>query len=100
MRMGKHIGLLLVILVALGNGPRAWAQGKAQPQGWQGPRPAPQQPTPLPALQAPVPSGKQVLELPSHPQPSTLELPTQQSVIPPNPQPTKARPSQLVTVTV
>src|SRR5262245_37724388 len=101
MRMGKHIGLLLVILVALGNGPRAWAQGKAQPQGWQGPRPAPQQPPPLPALQAPVPSGKQVLELPSHPQPSTSpELPTQQSVTPPYPQPTKARPSQLVTVTV
>jgi Ca-activated chloride channel family protein len=100
MGMGNRIGLLLVILLALGNVPRALAQGKAQQQGWQGPRPAPQQSTPLPTLQAPVPSGKQVLEIAPHPQPSTPDLPVQQSVITPSPQPAKVRPSQLVTVTV
>jgi Ca-activated chloride channel homolog len=100
MSTGKRVGLLLVILLALGNVPSALAQSKSQLQGWQGPRPAPQQPPPAPTLQAPVPSGKQVLEIAPRPQSSTPELPPQSSVIAPSPQPAKTRPSQLVTVTV
>jgi len=100
MSMGKRVGLLLVLLLALGNVPKVLAQSKSQLQGWQGPRPAPQQPPPAPTLQAPVPSGKQVLELAPHSQPSPPDLSPQPGVIAPSPQPAQARPSQLVTVTV
>src|SRR5215470_12417392 len=57
--------------------------------GWQGPRPTDpsQQSTPFPAPQKPTPSGKQVLEIPSHPQPESLEPPRRQAEIPPRSQP-------------
>jgi len=101
MSTSSRIGILLILLLTLGGVPGALAQGnKTQQDGWQGPRPAPQQPAPSPTLQSPVPAGKQVLEIPSHPQPSVPDLPVQQTVVPPSPQPTKARPSQLITVTV
>lgn len=102
MSMSSRIGILLILLLTLGSVPGALAQGnKIQQNGWQGPRPAPQQPAPPPTLQSPpVPAGKQVLELPSHPQSATPDLPGQQTVVPPSPQPITVRPSQLITVTV
>jgi VWFA-related protein len=102
MSTSGRVGILLVLFLTLGGVPGALAQGnKVRQDGWQGPRPAPQQPAPPPALQSPpVPAGKQILELPSQPQPSAPELPRQQTVAPPSPQPTTGRPSQLVTVTV
>ena len=102
MSMSSRIGILLILLFTLGGVPGALAQGTtSQRDGWQGPRPAPQQPAPPPTLQSPpVPAGKQVLELPSRPQPATPDLPGQQTVIPPSPQPTTVRPSQMITVTV
>jgi VWFA-related protein len=97
----SRVGILLILLLTLGCVPGALAQGnKTQQDGWQGPRPAPQQPTPPPALQSPIPAGKQVLEIPSHPQPAAPDLPGQQTVVPSRPQPTNVRPSQLITVTV
>lgn len=101
MSTSSRVGIVMIVLVTLGGVPGALAQGnKTQQEGWQGPRPAPQQPAPAPALQPPVPAGKQVLEIPSHPQPSVSDLPGQQTVVLPGPQPAKARPSQLITVTV
>jgi VWFA-related protein len=97
----SRVGILLILLLTLGCVPGALAQGnKTQQGGWQGPRPAPQQPTPPPVLQPPVPAGKQVLEIPAHPQPAAPDLPGQQTVVPSRPQPTNVRPSQLITVTV
>jgi Ca-activated chloride channel family protein len=91
----------LVVLLTLTGVSSALAQAQPrQSDGWQGPRPTPQQSTPMPAPQRPAPSGKQVLELPSQPQQRTLEPPRQQAVIPPRPQSETPRPTQLVTVTV
>jgi Ca-activated chloride channel homolog len=86
----------------------AFAQGGSpQPDGWQGPKPTPQQKLPLPAPQRSVPSGKQVLEIPSHPQPSpqpsrqqTEIAPRQQPESAPRPQRESPRPTRVVTVTV
>jgi len=74
--------------------------GASQPDGWQGPRPAPQQGTLTPAPQRLPPAGKQVLEIPSQPQQRSLERPQQQAGIPPHHQAETIRPTQLVTVTV
>ncbi len=101
MSTSSRVGIVMMILLPLGGVPGALAQGnKTQQEGWQGPRPAPQQPIPPPTLQSPVPAGKQVLEIPSRPQPSAPEPSMQQTVVPPSPQPTTVRPSQLITVTV
>lgn len=92
--------LALLFLTAV---PKTVAQGDPyRSDGWQGPRPTPSQPQSLPsAPQKSTPSGKQVLEIPVHPQQRSLELPRQQVAIPPpRPQPQTARPTQLVTVTV
>ena len=94
-------GLLVAVLVTFAGVPGVCAQGNTtQADGWQGPRPTPQQRTPLPTPQQPAPSGKQVLEIPSHPQQPVLDLPTPQAVIPPRPQPERVQPTQLITVTV
>src|SRR6266511_6390374 len=101
MSTSSRVGILLILLLTLGCVPGALAQGnKTQQGGWQVPRPAPQQPTPPPVLQPPVPAGKQVLEIPAHPQPAAPDLPGQQTMIPSRPQPTNVRPSQLITMTV
>ncbi len=101
MSTSSRVGILLILLLTLGRVSGALAQGnKTRQEGWQGPRPAPQQPTPPPTLQSPIPAGKQVLEIPSHPQPSVPDLPVQETVVPSGPQPAKVRPSQLITVTV
>jgi len=95
-----RVGIPMAILLALLSVSGVFAQGRAsQPDGWQGPRPAPQQGTLTPAPQRTVPSGKQVLEIPSQPQQS-LEPPRQQTEIAPRSQPASPRPNQLVTVTV
>jgi len=86
----------------------AFAQGGSpQPDGWQGPKPTPQQKLPPPAPQRSVPSGKQVLEIPSHPQSSpepprqqTEIAPRQQTETAPRPQRESPRPTRVVTVTV
>ena len=94
-------GLLVAVLVTFVGVPGVWAQGNTtQAEGWQGPRPTPQQRTPLPTPQQPAPSGKQVLEIPSRPQQPVPALPTPQAVIPPRPQPAQGQPTQLITVTV
>jgi Ca-activated chloride channel family protein len=93
-------GIPMAVLLALVSVSGVFAQGGTpQPDGWQGPRPTPQQGTVTPAPQRSVPSGKQVLEIPSHPQQS-LEPPRQQTEIAPRPQSESPRPTQLVTVTV
>jgi Ca-activated chloride channel family protein len=95
-----RVSLLLAVLLTNAGGSGVFAQGRSpQPEGWQGPRPTPQQEIPVPAPQRSVPSGKQVLEIPSRPQQPT-ELPRQQAEIPPRPQRESVRPTQLVTVTV
>ncbi|MBI3300568.1 MAG: VWA domain-containing protein [Deltaproteobacteria bacterium] len=100
MRTIIRAGLLMAVLLTLAGATGVFAQGGApQPDGWQGPRPTPQQGTLTPGPQRSIPSGKQVLEIPSRPQRS-LEPPRQQAVIPPRPQPETPRPTQLVTVTV
>lgn len=100
MRTIIRVGVLAAIFLTCTGVTRVLAQGRAsQPDGWQGPRPTPQQGTPTPAPQRPAPSGKQVLEIPAQPQ-RALEPPRQQAVIPPRPQPDTVRPTQLVTVTV
>ena len=93
-------GILLAVLLTFVSVSGVWAQERSpQPDGWQGPRPTPQQGTLTPAPQRSVPSGKQVLEIPSQPQ-QALEPPRQQAEIPPRPQRESERPTQLVTVTV
>ncbi len=93
-------GIPMTILLALLSVSGVFAQGRAsEPEGWQGPRPAPQQGSLTPAPQRTVPSGKQVLEIPSQPQQS-LEPSRQQSAIAPRAQPESRHPNQLVTVTV
>ncbi len=93
-------GMPMTILLALLSVSGVFAQGRAsEPEGWQGPRPAPQQGSLTPAPQRTVPSGKQVLEIPSQPQQS-LEPSRQQSAIAPRAQPESRHPNQLVTVTV
>jgi len=93
-------GIPMAVFVTLLSVSGVFAQGSTpQPDGWQGPKPAPQQRTPAPAPQHSVPPGKQVLEIPSHPQ-SLPEPPRQQTEIAPRPQPESPRPTQLVTVTV
>src|SRR5882672_7712300 len=80
---------------------KVWAQGRTPPpDGWQGPRPAPQQPPLEPAPQNPYPSGKQVLEIPPQVQQPSLPPARQQLEIPPSVQPNAPRPTQLLTVTV
>src|SRR5215204_1607815 len=94
------------------------AEGQAIPaDGWQGPRPLPQQPSAIPVPQPPHPSGKQVLEIPPRtqalpPQPNNqLEIPTQpqqatvptpqnQATIVPHVQPDSRWPTQFLTITV
>ena len=94
-------GLLVAVLVTFVGVPGVWAQGNTtQAEGWQGPRPTPQQRAPLPTPQQPAPSGKQVLEIPSQPQQPVPALPTPQAVIPPRPQPAQGQPTQLITVTI
>lgn len=102
MRTIIRIGVLIAVLLAFAGIPRVSAQGGSpQSDGWQGSRPAPRQRTITPAPQQPTPSGKQVLEIPSRPQQRPLEPPRQQqATIPPRSQPERARPRQLVTVTV
>lgn len=102
MRTIIRIGVLIAVLLAFAGIPGVSAQGGSpQSDGWQGPKPAPRQRTITPAPQHPAPSGKQVLEIPSRPQQRSLEPPRQQqAIIPPRPQPERARPRQLVTVTV
>ena len=101
MRTLIRAGGLMVVLLTLAGVPGAFAQGDtAQPEGWQGPRPTPQQGTLTPAPQRPAPSGKQVLEIPSQSQQRSPDLPRQQAVIPPRPQTESVRPAQSVTVTV
>src|SRR5713101_40630 len=96
-----RVGIPMAILLALLSVSGVFAQGGAsQPDGWQGPRPAPQQGTLTPAPQRLPPAGKQVLEIPSQPQQRSLERPQQQAGIPPHPQAETIRPTQLVTVTV
>src|SRR5262245_57033169 len=93
-------GIPMAMFVTLLSVSGVFAQGSTpQPDGWQGPKPAPQERTPVPAPQHSVPPGKQVLEIPSHPQ-SLSEPPRQQTEIAPRPQPESSRPTQLVTVTV
>src|SRR3979490_12862 len=110
--------LVAMLLIFLGAGnlfaqqrsTRDDGQRSQTDDGWQGPRPtAPsQQSTPFPAPQKSTPSGKQVLEIPSHPQQESLEPPRRQAEIPPRAQPElpprrqneTARPPQSVTVTV
>lgn len=85
-------------------------QGSRTDDSWQGQRPAPpsQQSTPFPTPQKPTPSGKQVLEIPSHPQQESIEPPQRQAEIPPRSQPElpprrqneTPRAPQSVTVTV
>jgi len=95
-----RVGIPMAILLALLSVSGVFAQGRAsEPEGWQGPRPAPQQGSPTPAPQRTVPSGKQVLEIPSQPQQSP-EPSRQQSEIAPRAQPESRHPNQLVTVTV
>lgn len=77
--------------------PKGW-QGP-WPDDWQGEKPAPQSESIPPGSQRTTPSGKQVLEIPSHPQ-SPPELPRQQAEIPRRPQREEVRPDQLITVTV
>lgn len=78
-----------------------WAQERTPPpDGWQGPRPAPQQPPLQPAPQNPYPSGKQVLEIPPQVQQPGLPPARQQVEIPPHGQSHSSRPTQLLTVTV
>ena len=94
------------------------AEGQTIPaDGWQGPRPLPQQPSAIPVPQPPHPSGKQVLEIPPQTQQPTpqqhnqLEIPTQpqqatvpapqnQATIAPRAQPDSRRPTQFLTITV
>lgn len=71
-----------------------------QLEGWQGPRPVPQQPPAVPAPQNPVPSGKQVLEIPPQVQQPAPRPPTQQTLPIPRRQPETTRPTQFITVTV
>ncbi len=93
-------GIPMTILLALLSVSGVFAQGRvSEPEGWQGPRPAPQQGTLTPAPQRTVPSGKQVLEIPSQPQQSP-EPSRPQSEIAPRAQPESRHPNQLVTVTV
>src|SRR5258705_3561534 len=77
--------------------PNGW-QG-SWPDDWQGEKPAPQSESIPPGPQRTTPSGKQVMEIPSHPQ-SPSELPRQQTEIPRRSQPEERRPDQLITVTV
>lgn len=102
------VGLLLLGFFFLASALDICAQDKEQrPEGWQGPwsgdrqgiEPAPQKELPPPTPQPLIPSGKQVLEIPSHPQ-SLQEPPSQQANRPPQPQANGPRPNQLVTVTV
>jgi Ca-activated chloride channel homolog len=93
--------LLVAVLLAVAGVPEVWAQGGVpQPDGWQGPRPAPQQSTPTPVPQRLPPAGKQVLEIPPRPQQRVPEGAQQQGAIPPRPQTETARPTHLITVTV
>jgi len=93
-------GIPMTILLALLSVSGVFAQGRvSEPEGWQGPRPAPQQGSLTPAPQRTVPSGKQVLEIPSQPQQSP-EPSRPQSEIAPRAQPESRHPNQLVTVTV
>lgn len=97
----SRIGMWLILLLALARVPGALAQAHTtQQEGWQGPRPAPQEPPPPSTLQRPLPAGKQVLEIPAQPQPAIPAPPTQQPAVPSHPQPTDDRPSQFITVTV
>ena len=57
-----------------------------QSDRWQGPHPTPQPTLPLPVPQKPRPSGKQVLEIPAHPQQQSIVPPRQQAEIPPHEQ--------------
>lgn len=103
-----RVSLLLLGFFFLASPLVVCAQDKEQrPEGWQGPwpgdrqgsEPAPQKEIPPPTPQPLSPSGKQVLEIPSHPQ-SLQEPPSQQTNRPPRPQTEGPRPNQLVTVTV
>ena len=119
MSTNRRIGVLVaVVLTCLATG-TVFAQSRSEsgdsqqqstlPEGWQGPRPVPQQRLPVPAPQKSIPSGKQVLEIPSQPQQQPARAPLQQQLeITPRPQPDFAlrrqhemrRAPQAVTVTV
>lgn len=106
--------LCALVLLTLTGTSETCAQERSSTEGWQGPRPTPQQGTVAPGSQRPVSPGRQVLEIPSQSQ-GTLAPPRQQAEIPSRPQteisprpqvglPSRSQrevhPSQLVTVTV
>jgi Ca-activated chloride channel homolog len=106
----KRIRVLVAALLMFCGVSAAPAQDdRREPDGWQGPRPTPQEPSvPRPAPQKRTPSGKQVLEIPVHPQQQPIPPPRQQAEIPPREQPElpvrrqreMPRAPQSVTVTV
>lgn len=101
MKTNNYTVMLTVALLVVMSVPGAFAQGgPSQTEGWQGPRPTPQPRSLAPAPQPSAPSGRQMLEIPSSPQPSAPGLPLQPTVVPPRPQPEEKRPTQLLTVTV
>src|SRR5689334_6570589 len=92
--------IFFVMLWMLLSAASVWAQKRSlPPDGWQGPRPAPQQSLPEPAPQNSYPSGNQVLEIPPKVQQPSLPPAQQQLEIPSRVQ-TTSRPTQLLTVTV
>ena len=113
------ISLILFVLLLAPIGNVSAQDHSSQTDGWQGPRPAPQSPTPKSAPQTPPvtpfpqPSGptggKQTLEIPPLPQAAVPPPVHQEATIPPAIQPSlpsptlqppSSRPSQLLTVTV
>jgi Ca-activated chloride channel family protein len=108
MRTRICVGLLLLSFFCLIKPLTTCAQNTEQrPEGWQGPWPgeqqdresAPQKDLPPPGPQRSTPEGKQVLEIPSHPQNPT-EPSHPQTSNPLQPQQETPRPDQLITVTV
>jgi VWFA-related protein len=88
---------MLFLIVGAAN---AWAQKRTPAaDGWQGPRPAPQQSLPEPAPQNSYPSGHQVLEIPPQVQQPSPPPARQEMELPSREQSTN-RPTQLLTVTV
>ncbi len=100
MRIYRSRCVSFVMLFTLLSAANVWAQKRSPlSDGWQGPRPAPQQSLPEPAPQNSYPSGNQVLEIPPKVQQPSLPPAHQQLEIPSRVQ-TTSRPTQLLTVTV
>lgn len=120
MKLRYCVGLCILSLIFVFRADTVSAQGASSPtDGWQGPRPTPQAPTPKSVPQPPPetpfpqplgpPSGKQTLEIPAQPQ-ATVPPPAQREVSipsvpqstspPPVAQSSSVRPNQVLTVTV